>query len=80
MEFSRAITNERIDSIYEIKLKNKIEDLAFGIENLNIGLFLHKSLEGLSETNKIIRNKFHKIIFSSLTDKKLILVGDYFHV
>ena len=46
------------------KTKEKIFNLGYGIENLNIGIFMHNSLDNLDSILCQLSNIFHKIAVS----------------
>lgn len=41
---------------------------------------MHNTLDNLEEIQKIAKGMFQKQLISKLTDKKLILIGDFYHV
>ncbi|KRX03462.1 hypothetical protein PPERSA_02841 [Pseudocohnilembus persalinus] len=79
IEFSKVVAESQKEKIDPV-LAQKIWDLGYAMENINIGFFLHNTLDNLNELQELATSQLHKRMIQKLSDKKLVLIGDYYHV
>ncbi|KAL4426459.1 hypothetical protein ABPG74_004465 [Tetrahymena malaccensis] len=79
IELSKLLRSNQ-DNSQSQKVNSQLIDLAVCTENVNLAIYLHASLSNFKNIIKDQNYIVAKILEKTLSNKKLVLSGDFFHV